>query len=80
MDAAATEDFLRARIQAEGSIGLDVFMEAANACYYAGGESIGAAGDFITAPEISQTFGELIGLWTAVIWQSLGSPASFNLV
>ena len=34
--------------------------------------SIGADGDFITAPEISQVFGELIGLWCAVVWQGMG--------
>jgi NADH dehydrogenase [ubiquinone] 1 alpha subcomplex assembly factor 7 len=77
---SATEQALRARISAQGSIGLDEFMEIANAAYYAAGDAIGAAGDFITAPEISQCFGELIGLWAAVTWQSLGSPASFNLV
>ena len=36
--------------------------------------TIGAAGDFVTAPEISQVFGELIGLWCAVVWQGMGSP------
>ena len=41
---------------------------------------IGTGGDFITAPEISQVFGELIGLWCAVVWQSMGSPAPLRLV
>ncbi|MBO9576479.1 MAG: SAM-dependent methyltransferase [Sphingobium sp.] len=40
-------------------------MEAANAAYYGGRDPLGRAGDFITAPEISQMFGELIGLWAA---------------
>jgi len=42
--------------------------------YYTTREPFGAQGDFTTAPEISQMFGELIGLWAAVTWQSLGSP------
>lgn len=78
--ASATEEALRARIAAEGPIGLDTFMDAANAAYYASGDVIGAAGDFITAPEISQCFGEIIGLWAAVTWQGLGAPPVFNLV
>ena len=42
--------------------------------------AIGAQQDFITAPEISQVFGELIGLWAAVVWQQMGSPARVRLV
>ncbi len=48
--------------------------------YYTQREPIGAAGDFVTAPEISQMFGELIGLWCAVTWRQLGAPAPVNLV
>ena len=43
-------------------------MAAANAHYYASRDPLGAAGDFTTAPEISQMFGELVGLWTADLW------------
>jgi NADH dehydrogenase [ubiquinone] 1 alpha subcomplex assembly factor 7 len=42
--------------------------------YYAGGQPLGAGGDFTTAPEISQIFGELTGLWCADLWQRMGSP------
>ena len=42
--------------------------------YYAKRGPIGAAGDFTTAPEISQVFGELIGLWCAELWQRIGRP------
>ena len=42
--------------------------------YYNRRDPFGAAGDFITAPEISQMFGELIGLWAATVWQSMGAP------
>lgn len=47
--------------------------------YYRTSAVVGARGDFVTAPEISQTFGELIGLWAAVVWQSMGEPSSWTL-
>ncbi|MDR3421090.1 MAG: SAM-dependent methyltransferase [Xanthobacteraceae bacterium] len=48
--------------------------------YYLTQDSIGAAGDFITAPEISQMFGELIGLWIAAVWQEMGAPENVRVV
>lgn len=48
--------------------------------YYRRQAAIGASGDFVTAPEISQVFGELIGLWCAVVWQQMGSPDRVHLV
>jgi len=56
---------------------LDHFMARANAAYYAIRDPFA---DFTTAPEISQVFGELLGLWAAVTWQSLGSPAPVSFV
>ena len=50
---------------------LDVFFARANALYYATRDPFA---DFTTAPEISQVFGELLGLWAAVVWQSMGAP------
>ncbi|MEH3158804.1 MAG: SAM-dependent methyltransferase [Sphingomonas taxi] len=50
------------------------FMAAANAHYYATRDPLGAGGDFVTAPEISQMFGELIGLWCADLWDRAGRP------
>ena len=50
------------------------FMAAANADYYANRVSIGADGDFVTAPEISQMFGELIGVALADVWDRAGRP------
>jgi NADH dehydrogenase [ubiquinone] 1 alpha subcomplex assembly factor 7 len=50
---------------------LDAFMARANAAYYASRDPFA---DFTTSPEISQVFGELLGLWAAVVWQSMGSP------
>ena len=49
-------------------------MAEANAHYYATRDPLGAAGDFTTAPEISQMFGELVGLWLADLWLRAGKP------
>ena len=48
--------------------------------YYMGRDPFGRDGDFITAPEISQMFGELIGLWYAIQWRAMGEPTTVNLV
>ncbi|MCV9935699.1 SAM-dependent methyltransferase [Boseaceae bacterium BT-24-1] len=48
--------------------------------YYMKQDPFGADGDFTTAPEISQIFGELIGLWAASVWQAMGAPSSIRLV
>ena len=53
---------------------LDAFMARANATYYASRDPFGAAGDFITSPEITQAFGECLGLWAAITWQLMGRP------
>ncbi|MEG3163237.1 SAM-dependent methyltransferase [Sphingomonas sp. PB2P19] len=57
-----------------GPISIAQYMAAANAHYYATRDPLGAAGDFVTAPEISQMFGELIGLWCADLWDRTGRP------
>src|SRR5665213_360341 len=56
---------------------LDHFMAGANAAYYATQDPFA---DFTTAPEISQVFGELLGLWAAVTWRLLGAPPAVSLV
>jgi NADH dehydrogenase [ubiquinone] 1 alpha subcomplex assembly factor 7 len=48
--------------------------------YYMSRDPLGVAGDFTTAPEISQMFGELIGLWAVSIWRLIDSPDRFHLV
>ena len=48
--------------------------------YYRTRDPLGQAGDFTTAPEISQMFGELVGLWCVELWQAMGTPAAVNLV
>jgi NADH dehydrogenase [ubiquinone] 1 alpha subcomplex assembly factor 7 len=70
---------LKDRIRRSGPLSVADYMAACLADphhgYYMRRDPLGAAGDFITAPEISQMFGELIGLWAAVVWQSMGEPA-----
>ncbi len=56
---------------------LDAFMARANAAFYAQPDPLA---HFTTAPEISQAFGECLGLWAAVTWQQMGSPAPVWLV
>jgi NADH dehydrogenase [ubiquinone] 1 alpha subcomplex assembly factor 7 len=57
-----------------GPISILQYMGESNARYYDGRNPIGRRGDFVTAPEISQMFGEMIGLWLADIWQRVGRP------
>lgn len=70
----------RRLIRATGPISLLQFMGEANARYYARGDAFGTGGDFITAPDISQMFGELIGLWLADMWLRAGSHAPVHYV
>ena len=68
-------DIFRRLIRATGPISLTQFMGESNARYYASRDPLGQGGDFVTAPEISQMFGELVGLWLADIWAGAGYPA-----
>lgn len=74
---------LRKQILSKGPLRLDDYMQAALADpqegYYIRKDPLGAAGDFTTAPEISQIFGELIGLWCVSLWMAAHRPA-FDLV
>lgn len=71
---------LKRRIAEDGPIPLETFMAEAVDAYYARGAAFGREGDFVTAPEVCQVFGEIIGLWAAVVWQSMGCPAPVRLV
>jgi len=71
---------LERAIERGGPIPVAEFMAEANAHYYATRDPFGAAGDFITAPEVSQMFGELIGLWLADLWLRARSPAHAHYV
>jgi len=72
------------RIALTGPISLADFMAEAlghpRLGYYRRALPVGAAGDFTTAPEISQMFGELLGAWLAERWLAMGRPPSFRLV
>jgi SAM-dependent MidA family methyltransferase len=48
--------------------------------YYVSRDPLGREGDFTTAPEVSQMFGELLGLWTASVWKAIGSPSLLRLI
>lgn len=71
-------------IETNGPMGIDRFMALAlghpRHGYYMTRDPFGMSGDFVTAPEISQIFGELLGLLTAITWQMLGEPARVALV
>lgn len=77
-------DKLTARIAQEGPLSIEDYMAACLADpehgYYVTRDPFGAAGDFTTAPEISQVFGELIGMWCAVAWQQMGEPNPVRLI
>ncbi len=56
------------------------YMALSNQHYYAQSNVIGQTGDFITAPEISQLFGEMLGIWVVQQWHNLGQPAQWQLI
>ncbi len=74
---------LISRIRAFGPMTVAEYMEACLADpvygYYMRREPFGRYGDFVTAPEVSQIFGELIGVWAVVAWEAMGSPRDFVL-
>ncbi len=75
---------LVARIREHGPLPVSEYMRLALSHpaygYYRTRGAIGAKEDFITAPEVSQMFGELIGLWAAELWSLAGRPAPLRLV
>ncbi|MFA6218687.1 MAG: SAM-dependent methyltransferase [Erythrobacter sp.] len=70
----------RRLIRRHGPMTVARYMGESNARYYTSRDPLGApgesgGGDFVTAPEISQMFGEMVGLWLADVWQRAGRPA-----
>jgi SAM-dependent MidA family methyltransferase len=74
------KDTLREMIALEGPITVERYMSLCLRHYYATRDPLGSAGDFTTAPEISQMFGELIGLWMLEVWNGMGRPAPCRLI
>jgi NADH dehydrogenase [ubiquinone] 1 alpha subcomplex assembly factor 7 len=75
---------LREMIAQDGPVTLARYMELCLADpsygYYMTRDPLGARGDFTTAPEISQMFGELVGLWCAQVWQDMGAPSPVAVI
>jgi NADH dehydrogenase [ubiquinone] 1 alpha subcomplex assembly factor 7 len=75
---ASLAEHLARRIMLDGPLTVASFMAEAlghpRFGYYITRDPLGAAGDFTTAPEISQMFGELVGLWCADVWMRMGAP------
>lgn len=78
------ESLIVAMIREDGPMPLDRYMALCLGHpvhgYYMSRDPFGPEGDFITAPEISQIFGELIGIWCAAAFQALGAPGEFHLI
>jgi NADH dehydrogenase [ubiquinone] 1 alpha subcomplex assembly factor 7 len=75
---------IKAIVAEEGPISVERYIEIAlthpQHGYYMNRDPFGAAGDFTTAPEISQMFGELVGLWSAEVWNAMGKPDPVRLI
>ena len=71
-------------IKKNGPLPINKYMETClyhpELGYYMKKNPIGKQGDFITSPEISQVFGELVGIWLVNVWKTLGEPESFSLL
>ena len=75
---------IAAQIRASGPITLSQYMQLCLAHpvhgYYQRADPLGAGGDFTTAPQISQLFGEMIAVWLLGAWHGLGRPDPFALI
>ena len=84
MKATPLERELLRTIAAGGPLALDRYMALClghpRHGYYMTREPFGTAGDFVTAPEITQMFGEMIGIWCAHVFELMGSPGAFDVI
>ena len=78
------DEYLKARIKAEGPMPIDRFMQISLSHpefgYYALKDRFGRGGDFITAPEISQLFGEMMAGFLGYLWHASGQPAADDII
>jgi SAM-dependent MidA family methyltransferase len=83
-DRSPLETEIRRRIATAGPMPVAEYMALclfdAEHGYYTTRDPLGARGDFITAPEISQMFGELVGLWASAVWKQMGAPENVRLI
>lgn len=83
-ESAPLESEIRRLIAIAGPMPLAEYMQLClthpQYGYYINRDPLGAAGDFVTSPEISQMFGELIGLWMAAVWRQMGAPDDVRIV
>ena len=83
-EATPLWDVLRDEIQKQGPLTIERYMEIVlhhpEHGYYRCGNPLGSAGDFGTAPEVSQFFGEMLGVWCVSVWRQLGKPDCFALL
>jgi NADH dehydrogenase [ubiquinone] 1 alpha subcomplex assembly factor 7 len=81
---SALERELVAMIESEGPLSVERYMALClghpRHGYYMRQDPFGRVGDFTTAPEISQIFGELIAIWCATAWQAMGAPSQYHLI
>jgi NADH dehydrogenase [ubiquinone] 1 alpha subcomplex assembly factor 7 len=84
MSQTPLETVLREIIASEGPMPIDRYFDLVlthpQHGYYTARQPFGETGDFVTAPEISQIFGELIGVWCASVFEAMGKPQRLNLV
>ena len=83
-DYSPLETLIRKQIKANGPMPVSRYMQIClthpQYGYYLKRDPLGRDGDFVTAPEISQMFGELVGLWAASVWHAMGMPAEVKFI
>ncbi len=84
IDFPSLESEIRRRIAVAGPMPVNEYMTLCltddKYGYYTARDPFGAGGDFVTAPEVSQMFGEMVGLWMVAVWKQMGSPENLRVV